>query len=642
MASSTTQLERIAGLVDKLGPIATKQRGDRIEAQEWNTLVEVLLGVLQLDRLQEQRTENLLDQRFATKDHEHLGQVSLTWLDADLQARLGGGDNSIATRQLLAEMDQKIRSLSDQVSKLSNALENSQRVLDDTIVSNTDKTKKLLDFERRFKGIEDLRTTVTTLSNDVGAVRVNVDKVLELRKSLQDEAGTPINVFQLKQDLTNLQSIRENLKGADGKLLRLRDIEVQIKEVADVVGTGGTGGLEGRFNTFSASLQDSFNERTEDRITEVQTALRAETSAIETRLHGEIQASATQTRDVLTQQTTAQISSATTTFNSTLDTRLNDLTENVSRDALNDTRALLNQRLAEVPDQIRTQLDTAVTALRGTLTTNLQSSLNATLAAQVKGINTRLDQQLGAVQTSTTALTESIPGIVTAQLNDALPGLQTTLNQQITTQVGKARSAIEGGLDTRVSVAVSNSLQNLDTRISTAVTEQAAIADRNIATAVSAATRNIPAQVADEVKLQIEGANFDGKIQDSAKTVTTQLRSELKSALADQDVRTSGTIQSSVRLLQGQVAAATAAATAAANEFTTAQTRNLRVELTNLVDTRTRATHDAVLSEVNTNLQTTRDAITVDLRRQVDTQIRSVNDNFSTRIKTLETRARVP
>lgn len=630
--AATTQLERISGLVEKLEPISNKQRGMRIEAEQWNTLVDVVLGVLQLDRLQEQRTESLLDQRFAPRDHEHLGQVSLSWLDADLQSKFAGGTNSISTRQLLSEMDQKIKSLSDQVAKLSAALEANQRVIDDTLVRNADRTMKLLSFEDRFKGIEDLRTTVTTLSNDVGSVRVNVDKVLDLRKSLQDEAGNPIDVAQVKRDLTDLQAIRENLKGADGKPLRLRDLELRIGEVADVVGTGGPGGLEGRFANFSASLQDTLAGRTESSIKILKTELLAENVAVENRLKSEIQTSSAQTREVALQQIASQIGATTTTFNKTLDTRLDSLKVSVTKDAVDNTRVLLNQRLAEIPDQVRTQLDTAVGGLRTTLTTNLQASLGATLTAQIKDADTRLSQQIGAVQESTKTLTDSLPAAISARLDDALPELQTKVTQAAAAQLETVRTAIENGLATRVSSAVSTSLQNLDARISTAVTQQTAGIDGKISTAVSAATRNLPVNVADEVKVQIAAANLDSKIQDAGKTITTQLKSELKTALADQDARTSTAIQSSVALLQGQISAATTTVLNDAKEFSILQSTGIRTELTNLVDTRVRSTRDSILTTFESRLKTTREELSGDFNNRLDTQIRTVNDRFSTRL----------
>jgi len=47
MAQATNQLNRIALLVDKVTPVGNKQRGMRIEADDWNTLVDVALGILQ-------------------------------------------------------------------------------------------------------------------------------------------------------------------------------------------------------------------------------------------------------------------------------------------------------------------------------------------------------------------------------------------------------------------------------------------------------------------------------------------------------------------------------------------------------------------------------------------------------------------
>ena len=57
--------------------------------------------------------------------------VSIAWLDADLQARLGGASAPVSTRQALADMDQKIRALSDQVGRLQTIVATSQKVLDD-------------------------------------------------------------------------------------------------------------------------------------------------------------------------------------------------------------------------------------------------------------------------------------------------------------------------------------------------------------------------------------------------------------------------------------------------------------------------------------------------------------------------------
>src|SRR5437867_4954696 len=97
MAEQTSQLQRIADLVQRAGTIAAKQRGMRIEAEDWNTIVDILLGVLQIDRLQEQSQAAQLEQRFALRDHEHLGEVNVAWLEPSLQSGLAGS-NGVTTR----------------------------------------------------------------------------------------------------------------------------------------------------------------------------------------------------------------------------------------------------------------------------------------------------------------------------------------------------------------------------------------------------------------------------------------------------------------------------------------------------------------------------------------------------------------
>src|SRR6185369_8581317 len=111
MPTGTSDLERIAALAERLAPLARKARGMRIEAEEWNTLVETLRGILEIDRAQEQAVTIDLDQNFARKVHEHVGEVKADWLDPALRAGLGGETNPVATRAAIADIDTKVSSL---------------------------------------------------------------------------------------------------------------------------------------------------------------------------------------------------------------------------------------------------------------------------------------------------------------------------------------------------------------------------------------------------------------------------------------------------------------------------------------------------------------------------------------------------
>src|ERR671920_2386321 len=90
------QVERIAQLVASLAPLRGKQRGMRIEAEDWNTLVTTIVAILEIDRRQEEGLGAALADAYAPRTHDHLGSVSLPWLEPDLQTRVGGAGSSLS------------------------------------------------------------------------------------------------------------------------------------------------------------------------------------------------------------------------------------------------------------------------------------------------------------------------------------------------------------------------------------------------------------------------------------------------------------------------------------------------------------------------------------------------------------------
>src|SRR6185436_5159146 len=115
--SETNQLERIKALAERLTPLADKQRGMRIEAEQWNTMVEVLRGILDIDRTQENVVTNVIREECAPKDHQHVGQAGLDWLDAETRARLTGAGGALS-RSALDDVNKKIEGLTQEVRRL--------------------------------------------------------------------------------------------------------------------------------------------------------------------------------------------------------------------------------------------------------------------------------------------------------------------------------------------------------------------------------------------------------------------------------------------------------------------------------------------------------------------------------------------
>jgi hypothetical protein len=272
--ATTGRLGDIAALNDQLGPLGGRQRGQPIQADQWNALVDVLRGILEIDRAQETGVAQSLADSFARADHEHLGQVSLAWLDSDLQARLGDGAGSVSIRAALADVTARLADTARQVVALTSAVERIQQQADETAVDELTRSSTLRSFEGRFTGLEDLRGLVTGLSASVAGLQPAVQTVLDLRSQLTTAAGQPIDVRGLAAQLDSLTStVTDATTGVDGRSLRLRDIEIQLREVQDVAGVGGGGGLEGRLATLSAELQGKIDNRQDERFTAQQQSL---------------------------------------------------------------------------------------------------------------------------------------------------------------------------------------------------------------------------------------------------------------------------------------------------------------------------------------------------------------------------------
>src|SRR5262245_46716286 len=136
-------------------------------------------------------------------------------------------------------------------------------------------------------------------------------------------------------------------------------------------------------------MQDTLDKRVDDGIADALTSLKSENAATEARLNAQIQATSTQDRETTSQLIGTRIDATTVAFNSTLDTRLGDLSVSVTKEAVDGTRALLDQRLAEVPAQVRTQVDSAVSGLRESLSADLTESVTANFTGQIKDVDTR-------------------------------------------------------------------------------------------------------------------------------------------------------------------------------------------------------------------------------------------------------------
>src|SRR5439155_19491497 len=114
-------------------------------------------------------------------DHQHLGEVTLAWLDPDLQARITDAGGSLSTRAALTDVTARLGDATRQLAAVSDAVERIQQRADDTAVDELSRSARLRSFEDRFTGVEDLRGLVTGLSATVQQLQPAVQTLLELR-----------------------------------------------------------------------------------------------------------------------------------------------------------------------------------------------------------------------------------------------------------------------------------------------------------------------------------------------------------------------------------------------------------------------------------------------------------------------------
>jgi hypothetical protein len=262
--AAASQLEQISKLVERLKPLLGKQRGMPIDADDWNLLVGSMIDALEIDRVQEQGGPAALDERFARREHEHPGQVTLDWLDAELQSRVATGGGSLGTRVALGETQKLVDSLGTETARLTSVAEDQQRRLDRASGEELARAAQLRSFNDRFATIEGLRPTIDELGAHVDGVNSRLGEVLEFREQLTDAGGQPIDVAALAKEQGALRKLSENFNGVDGNPVRMRDLEVRITELEDSINPDTAGRLEARIAAAVAAAEERLAKRQDE------------------------------------------------------------------------------------------------------------------------------------------------------------------------------------------------------------------------------------------------------------------------------------------------------------------------------------------------------------------------------------------
>ena len=610
-----TQLLKIAALTDRLSALGGKARGMPIEAQDWNGLVAVLQGILEIDRTQQEQQRAALSENFAPRAHEHLGQVAAAWLDADLQGHLGSADAPASVLLRLAQMETRLAGVNRELARLSSLSDGQQTAIDRFAVADLNRAKSVRDFATQIGSLDEIQTKVTAVTTDLAGIKSGMQSVLDLRRVLTGPDGAALDVAGMRQEVTDLQRLRDNLKGADGSLIRVRDIESRLKEVEDVAGTTAVGGLDARLVAVAAGLETRLKDDQGARFAGLREQLTAEASQRNEALKRDMGtavdaalAGSAQSQKALLDRTAADLRAESAT-------RLAAGLASAKQEQTDATRGIVADQMAGVTGQI----DAAIAGARagilqaaGTVAAERAgAAVQAALPAAEERMNARLGTAVAQLQQSQTESATRLRGELTA----AVTGLRGDIGSAVDGRVVSLQQTLSSTLTSSVKAEVTAALPGLTAAAGAIIDQRLGTLDTRIATAVGEATRAIPDTVASSVRLQLTALNLPGQIGAATAQLTQQFRTELSTAVSAQQDRSATALGAAMTQLRGETAAAVKAGTD---------------------DVFTRA--GALVGSVRGELATAVNGLRTELRADIRTETQRVSTDFSSRLSQVDTR----
>lgn len=524
--SDTNQLERIKALADRLTPLADKQRGMRIEAEQWNTMVEVLRGILDIDRTQENVVTNVIREECAPKDHEHVGQAGLDWLDAETRERLTGAGGALS-RSALDDVNKRIEALAQEVRRLAQAVEEQQKALDRFGVNQIDWRKELFQVRDRFQGFEDVRVSVANLDKQVSGISRNVDEVLKLRGSLTDGQGKPLDFVKMQGQLDEVKTLRAALARDDGTLIRPKELETQVKGLNDLVGILGnkSGGgvvtapavaedLDKRLTAISTDLETRIGTRFDAKVREIQKGLQDEHTVVVSNLQTQFVNSFKEAKTGLEETAKGRLDETEKRLGTRFDDQLRVTADRLGKDVSAASAKTIEEKLgALVPTQVSQEVGRRRDELETTLRSTLTAQVNGAVETQVGKVGGELGKRVATVEALATTLKTELPQRVRDQVATEKAGLLSEVNANVDDKLAKTSQFLTTSLiPAKVSEAVKTTVGDLDTRIGATVQQKVADLDSRIDLVVSKRTQNLSSDVSREVETRLTALNLAAQL----------------------------------------------------------------------------------------------------------------------------------
>ena len=220
---TVSELERLQALVGRLAPLAAKQRGELIEAGDWNDLVGALIEVARAV-LAEDRTEGV-------PDHEHNDQVTAGWFDPRLRQQvLGGPLADPAAEARLTALDRRLGLLALRLDDVGGGVDKVRAQVGEVATRDLAREADVTRVGRKIDGLGDAREDVAGLRETLRALEVDVGRAVEVGRHLEVN-GQPVDVSGLVRRVERVERLRESLTNPDGSLLDAAGVERRLAEL---------------------------------------------------------------------------------------------------------------------------------------------------------------------------------------------------------------------------------------------------------------------------------------------------------------------------------------------------------------------------------------------------------------------------
>lgn len=529
----------ISQISERVRPLAGKQPTMPIAAHEWNVVIDTLLEVLRLEALQQQTANTLLEQKYALREHAHIGAVAFDWLNADLQSRIGAGVNA-ATQAAVSGLTQKFTRTSEDVKRLSDDAGTLQRSIERFAVNDVDRAQAVRSLEAQVLRLADHEPRMTRIDSDLRIVNEKLVKVLDLERRLVDSDGKPIDFAGLESEIRAFDDVREAVSDADGKLIQVRQLQLELNELKDIAGAGSA--LEQRFLGLEERLTKKMQETLDTRLAgmearlnaALQSAAEASTlalSAAESRIGAEVAAADAKVKKDL-QDEIAAVRTGFAAADTALETRVNRRMDDA------DTR--IRTDFAAADAAVETRLNTAVQNANSTGSVAL-SAAEARLNKRMDDADVRIRGEFAAADTALEARTK----VSDAQIRTDLAAADTTLEARVNKRMDDADTRIRtdfAAADTTVRAEFAAG----DTKIRSDFTGVAATIRADFIAADSVVAKRVDDTA---VKIRSEFAIVDTAIRKEFAAADAQIR--LDFAAADKAIST--TLEEKANAIGGQL-----------------------------------------------------------------------------------------